>query len=185
MPAEPVHYFPTQDWEASHKPLSLYTGMGEGQMYTDSFSAMGSSAQDQLSAHSMDWNTFVTQGFNNTSPPTPELFLPTPQPQTAMAEESIIYHPLDEPEEEGEVLVGMGLYDTPEKYEEDPHLNNYRSTVSSLLGSNFRPREPQGKGLKLEETWEPPKSDDEDEDDNEEEEEEEEDQNSESAEVKA
>jgi hypothetical protein len=79
-------------------------------------------------------------------------------------ESSVPYQPLEEPaEEEGEILVGMGLYDTPEKHDEDPQLNNYRSTVSSLLGSSFRPMEPRGKGLKLEETWEPPKSDDEDE----------------------
>jgi hypothetical protein len=67
---------------------------------------------------------------------------------------------MEEKEEEGEILVGMGLYDTSEKYEEDPQLNNYRSTVTSLLGSTFRHNEPTGKGLTLEQAWEPPKSDD-------------------------
>ncbi len=62
-------------------------------------------------------------------------------------------------------MIGMGLYDTPEKYSEDPQLDNYRTTVSSLLGSTFRPRESTGKGLTLEQAWEPPKSDDEDDED--------------------
>ncbi|MCH8947783.1 MAG: hypothetical protein IH789_09180 [Acidobacteria bacterium] len=75
------------------------------------------------------------------------------------------------------ILVGMGLYDTPETFDEDPQLNNYRSTVSSLLGSTYRPQEPRGKGLKLEETWEPPKSDDGEDDDDEDEDDDSEGQN--------
>lgn len=90
----------------------------------------------------------------------------------AMPQESPAFQTLDEPEDDGEVLVGMGLYDAPEKVNEDPQLDNYRSTVCSLLGSRFRPAEPQGKGLKLEETWAPPpKSDDGEEDEEEGEEE--------------
>ncbi|KAK4072515.1 hypothetical protein H0G86_012677 [Trichoderma simmonsii] len=109
-------------------------------------------------------------GYIDTTPPTPSSYMPTQPLQPTLPEAAI--QVLDEPEEEGEILIGMGLYDTPGKYEEDPHLNNYRSTVSSLLGSSVRPREPTGKGLKLEETWEPPKSDNEEEDEEEEEEEE-------------
>lgn len=108
-----------------------------------------------------DWNSFIMHGFNTTTPPTPETFPQTQLVQPAMSEEALPYEALEEPEEEGEILVGMGLYDTPDKYEEDPQLNNYRSTLSSLLGSRFGTQEPSGKGLKLEETWEPPKSDDE------------------------
>jgi len=112
-------------------------------------------------------------GYIDTTPPTPSSFPPTQPLQPAATEAAI--RVLDEPEEEGEILIGMGLYDTPGKYDEDPHLNNYRSTVSSLLGSSIRPREPTGKGLKLEETWEPPKSDDE-EDEEEDEDEDDEDE---------
>lgn len=119
-------------------------------------------------ANGFDWNTFIMQGFNSTSPPTPEAFPQAELSQPAVSEESIPYQALEDSEEEGEILVGMGLYDTPDKYDEDPQLNNYRSTVSSLLGSSFRRAEPRGKGLKLEETWEPPKSDEEDEDEDEE-----------------
>jgi hypothetical protein len=121
----------------------------------------------------LDWNQFIIHGFNSTSPPTPELVAPLPtQPGVSGGDNSPYQETVDEPEDEGEILVGMGLYDPPEKcyQQEDPHLNNYRSTVSSLLGSTFRPHEPQGKGLKLEETWEPPpKSDSDDEEDEEDE----------------
>lgn len=95
------------------------------------------------------------------------------QPQPAVSEDPVRYDTLEEPEEEGEILVGMGLYDAPEKYDEDPQLNNYRSTTSSLFSSTYRSNEPTGKGLKLEETWEPPNSDDGEEEDDEEEEEDE------------
>jgi hypothetical protein len=81
---------------------------------------------------------------------------------------------LEQPEEEeGEILVGMGLYDVPDKYDEDVGLNNYRTTLSSLLGGS-RGQESPGKGLKLEETWEPPESEEEDDDDDDDDEEEEE-----------
>jgi hypothetical protein len=72
------------------------------------------------------------------------------------AEECIPYQALDEPEEEGEILVGMGLYDAPDKSETDPSLDHYRMTTSDLLGSTYR----KGAGLKLEEAWEPPKEED-------------------------
>lgn len=166
-PLEALQYFPssTDDtWVTSQKPNSgsLYPGSTESQAFPELVPSGNSSAPNQTPA--ADWNSFIMRGFSNTSPPTPETFL-QPQQQAAVPipESSVPYQPLEEPaEEEGEILVGMGLYDTPEKHvEEDPQLNIYRSTVSSLLGSNFRPMEPRGKGLKLEETWEPPKSDDE------------------------
>lgn len=116
----------------------------------------------------LDWNSFIMQGFNNTSPPTPETFSQSQQPQPAVSETSMPYQALDEPEEEGEILVGMGLYDTPDKFDQDPQLDNYRYTASSLLGPSFRLPEARGKGLKLEETWEPPKSEPEEEEEDDE-----------------
>ena len=62
-------------------------------------------------------------------------------------------------EDSGKELVGMGLYDLPE-----PSLDWSPSLVEAT-----------GKGLKLEETWQPPEEDD-DEDEEEEEEEEEDDE---------
>jgi hypothetical protein len=124
-----------------------------------------------------DWNNFATNGFENssTTPPTPENFLPIQHPEPAFsAEESIPYHPLEDNEsDDGEELIGMGLYDTPEILKSptaDHQLDNYRAfMMSSMLGSGYVPprrAEPTGKGLKLEEGWTPP-SDDEDEDDDE------------------
>lgn len=123
-----------------------------------------------------DWNNFATNGFeNSTAPPTPENFLPIQHSEPAFPpEDSIPYHSLEDNEsDDGEELIGMGLYDTPEisKFPAaDPQLDNYRTfMMTSLLGSGYIPPrrpEPMGKGLKLEETWTPP--DDEDEDDDQE-----------------
>jgi hypothetical protein len=106
-----------------------------------------------------DWNNFAASGFeNSTAPPTPENFLPMQHPNPSCAiEDSIPFHPLDDTEE-GEVLVGMGLYDAPEKSLPDLQLDQYRSVMSQYLGSC--PQNTEGKGLKLEETWEPPASED-------------------------
>jgi hypothetical protein len=78
------------------------------------------------------------------------------------SEESIPYQPLEcgNEEENGEILYGMGLYDTPEK-QVDAQLDYHRSAISSLLGSTFTYPEQTGKGLKLEDAWEPPASEDE------------------------
>ncbi|KAK6834949.1 hypothetical protein PG987_009643 [Apiospora arundinis] len=91
-------------------------------------------------------------------PPTPETFQPVSQPEPAMpVEEPVVYQPEEESEEEGEILIGMGLYDAPDKSDMDPQLDHYRTSTSSLLGSTYR----KGAGLKLEEAWEPPKEDEE------------------------
>ena len=68
-----------------------------------------------------------------------------------------------EDEDEGEILIGMGLYDPPDKFDTDPTLETYRNSVAGLLGAAYKYPEPTGKGLKLEDAWEPPESDDEEE----------------------
>lgn len=160
---EPSQYMESDGWDMSQRSTHPYPGANDYNNTTEMFPSL-TAAKEQHAPHTngLDWNSFIMRGFNNTSPPTPETFLQPQQSQPALSEDAVPYQALDDAEEEGEILVGMGLYDTPEKCAEDPQLNNYRSTVSSLLGSTFRPSE--GKGLKLEETWEPPKSDDEDED---------------------
>ncbi|CEI39243.1 hypothetical protein FVEN_g10471 [Fusarium venenatum] len=147
---------------------------------TDACSMPATSAPVETAySHGWDWNNFIMHGFGSTTPPTPET-LPQSQLSQPAVSEDIQYQALDDAsEEEGEILVGMGLYDAPEKFNEDPQLNNYRSTVSSLLGSSFRGYEPSGKGLKLEETWEPPKSDDEEEEEEEEDDDDEEEEDEE------
>ncbi len=54
---------------------------------------------------------------------------------------------------------GMGLYDAPEKSQ----LEYHRSAVISLLGPAGSSPEPTGKGLKLEDAWDPPALEDDDE----------------------
>ncbi|KAI1132005.1 hypothetical protein F5Y10DRAFT_27392 [Nemania abortiva] len=96
-----------------------------------------------------------------TTPPTPEECQRVYHTQSVPPEESIPYQPLEEPnndEEEGEILVGMGLYDLPSKSDTDPELDHYHTSTSQLLNTTYR----SGKGWKLEEAWEPPASDDED-----------------------
>ncbi|KAI1663037.1 hypothetical protein F4813DRAFT_18352 [Daldinia decipiens] len=120
---------------------------------------------------SFNWdNTLSAHDFNScTAPPTPDEFQPVQQPQPMVTpEESIPYQSLEEPEEEGEILVGMGLYDPPCKTDEDPSLDYYRTTTSQLLDTTYRGR---GRGWKLEEAWEPPVSDDEEGDEDDEEDE--------------
>lgn len=162
--SDQVQYAQGAEWNESQKPCSAYN-FGENLSLAEPLPALHNQADARnAGAGELDWNSFIMQGFNNTTPPTPEAFSQTRQPPV-MPQGSMLYEPLDEPEEEGEILVGMGLYDTPDKVCEDPQLNNYRSTVSSLLGSPYRQQEPKGKGLKLEETWEPPAKTDDDEDD--------------------
>ncbi|TGJ86176.1 hypothetical protein E0Z10_g2603 [Xylaria hypoxylon] len=109
-----------------------------------------------------DWHTYTPQGLQScTAPPTPDEFQGVHQPQSVPSEESIPYQPLEQPEseeEEGEILVGMGLYDLPSKADSDPELDHYRTTTSHFLDTTYR----SGKGWKLEEAWEPPATDDED-----------------------
>lgn len=119
-----------------------------------------------------DWNQFAAHGFDiPTSPPTPDNFLPMQhQGTTFEVEDALPYHSLLDDEQGGEELIGLGLYDTPEKAAPlDPQLDNYRNLMmSQLMGPPPRKVEQTGKGLKLEETWNPPASDegeDEEEDD--------------------
>ncbi|KAF2681541.1 hypothetical protein K458DRAFT_243789, partial [Lentithecium fluviatile CBS 122367] len=77
-------------------------------------------------------------------------FLPIQHPATQQE----THTPDEEMEDSGKELVGMGLYDIP-----DLSLEWDSAQV-----------EPTGKGLKLEETWQPPEEDDNEEDDDDEEE---------------
>ncbi|RDA89534.1 hypothetical protein CP533_2936 [Ophiocordyceps camponoti-saundersi (nom. inval.)] len=143
-------------WDFSQRATPLYTPTSSnGQSVSEPMAAAVTQQQRPLAA--ADWDAYVMQGYDATSPPTPE------NPPAMQSQEPVPYQ--TQAEEEGEILVGMGLYDGPEKLQEDPQLNNYRSTVSCLLGSSLRPLEPRGKGLKLEETWEPPRSEDDDDED--------------------
>lgn len=151
-------YLPVEGWNLPPQQVPSYVSTNAG---TEPFPALTSDFAPASSAAA--WASFVSQGFNSTSPPTPENLPQSQQPKPAVSsEESIPYQALDDPEDDGEILVGMGLYDAPEKVDDDPSLSHSRSAFSSLLGTSYRSTEGTGKGLKLEEAWQPPESDDED-----------------------
>lgn len=157
----PPQYLDQGAWDIPQQP-SQYPA------YAEALPALThASSLDTPAANNMDWTSYMPHGMGNTTPPTPDSFICLPSSEPTVSEDTVPYEALDktEDEEEGEILVGMGLYDTPDKYEEDPQLNNYRSTAGYLLGAPYQRKEPTGKGLKLEETWVPPQSDDDDEED--------------------
>lgn len=125
-------------------------------------------------ATSTEWNSFAAHGFAAPrTPPDNNCFSAAEPSQARIPSEGSIVacQEQDDEQPEGEILVGMGLYDPPEKEVMDPTLQSYRSSVAQLLGSAYKFPEPTGKGLKLEDAWEPPENlddDDEDEDENDE-----------------
>jgi len=164
---------PYQNYPASSFQSNTdYNAIETASLPHTNFVQQSTSKLDSSMYSHFDWNNFAVNGFesSSTAPPTPENFLPTQHPEpTFPAEESIPYHPLSD-SDDGEELIGMGLYDTPEPTKtlsSDPQLANYRTLMMSHLLGAGRRVEPVGKGLKLEETWNPPPSDDEEEEDDE------------------
>lgn len=150
-----------QVWQQTYNPMQ----------HSGSSTAVSSAEMPKLEMMA-DWEAFRAHGFDKyATPPTPEDYVSRPPlPMAAMktevsiaatkvASEDTMPFPAvldDEDESEGEILYGMGLYDEPDR---DPVATLHRSTVFSLLGGAYP--EPTGKGLKLEDAWEPPVSDEE------------------------
>ncbi|KAI0397244.1 hypothetical protein F5Y17DRAFT_455163 [Xylariaceae sp. FL0594] len=154
LPATPG-YAPADQWMAAPQ-MALGCSNPKGSSDSSERSLVYSNQ-----ASFINWNAYAPYGFQTcTAPPTPEEFHYLQQPQTVPSEESIPYDPLDKPEEEeeGEILVGMGLYDLPSKTYTDPRLDHHRTTTSQLWDTTYS----NGKGWKLEEAWEPPTTDEED-----------------------
>jgi len=165
---QPLQYFPQASWATVPElsPPAPATAPMVDRLARSSTGTGSDGYSEGAPPSTVDsWNTFASHGFiSSNTPPTPQDFAQAPQAEPRLqSEESIPYHPLEEEggegEGEGEILYGMGLYDAPDK-PIDPHLQYHRSTISSLLGSTFTSSEPAGKGLKLEDAWEPPASDD-------------------------
>lgn len=110
-------------------------------------------------------NLSVSQAFMNasTTPPTPETFPLQDQfqPQYINSESSLFSLDHDTTEDEGEVLVGLGLYSAPEKTAPkpvvEPHIVEMYARAGVPISPEMAGMGKGGKGLKLEETWEPPK----------------------------
>ncbi|KAF6843810.1 hypothetical protein CMUS01_01729 [Colletotrichum musicola] len=156
-------YLPVEGWNVPQQAPPAYVSSETAGYASEPFPALSTTLPDLTpSSTSTSWNAYPMNGFPSTSPPTPETLPQAQQAQPIVPnEDTIPFQPLDEPEEEGEILIGMGLYDAPDKYDNDPQLDASRSAMSSLLGG-YVAREGTGKGLKLEESWQPPESDDED-----------------------
>lgn len=152
----PPQYVSRGPWEAQHEANPSDYSTERSPVASASFS----SSSTGQSYFSLDTSNHIQVLDHYTAPPTPDDIQPVQQSEPMVpAEDSIPYQPLEESEEEeGEILIGMGLYDAPDKTDEDPELDNYRTSASHLLGTTYR----RGQGLKLEEAWEPPASDDED-----------------------
>ncbi|KAK3984794.1 hypothetical protein QBC44DRAFT_312864 [Cladorrhinum sp. PSN332] len=130
---------------------------------------------------SLGWDSYSTSSVmltQHTAPPTPEDFacaLPLSLEQTPAKVEPVeevqmqVQEELNEDDNEGEILYGLGLYDPPSLPKSDS-MDLHRSTIFSLLGG-AEPPVPKCR-LKLEEAWEPPVSDDDDDDDDDDDEEE-------------
>ncbi|ESZ96525.1 hypothetical protein SBOR_3027 [Sclerotinia borealis F-4128] len=160
--AAPTSYAFDQMYNSDHTTLEN-TMMDVQASYTNN-------NQDPTMYSHFDWNHFAANGFEDgTAPPTPDSFLPIQHPEPSFtSEESIPYHSLSGDELEGEELIGMGLYDTPDHSKtspSDPQLDNYRMMSSQHFGNSYRRPEPARKSLRLEETWQPPCERDDDKDD--------------------
>ena len=100
------------------------------------------------------WTESLAEFPSYTNPPTPD-FLPIQHPSDTWNEQ--IEEPTRSPpaRKQSMELVGMGLYDSPS--------NGVSESGMSYLqqhGSGQSQRESLGKGLKLEETWQPPEEED-------------------------
>lgn len=162
----PQQQYYSPGWNVSAAPITnTVPTMSSMQTTAESYAPISTQCDYSTNQSQVDWNNFAAmQSFDHrvTAPPTPEDLPKMQQIEPALPrEEAIPYQPLEEDEEEGEILIGMGLYDTPEKDIFDPTLDNYRNRLS-MLGASFDYPESKGKGLKLEETWEPPPMDDDD-----------------------
>ncbi|KAH0493863.1 hypothetical protein TgHK011_000509 [Trichoderma gracile] len=133
----------------STNPSPLAMQQSNQQSYLPKFSPPSPMMRDG----SMDWSP-LTLSQRSTSvesnPPTPCGFA-TQQLQPAAPEPA--FQVVDEPEEEGEVLVGLGLYDTPGKYVDE---SSYTFNTFSELGMPMLPRQHTSQHLKLAEGWTPP-----------------------------
>ncbi|TDZ31661.1 hypothetical protein C8035_v001411 [Colletotrichum spinosum] len=156
-------YLPVEGCNYSQQAPPAY--VSEGAAYAEPFPALPTTLPDLTpSSTYTSWNTYAMNAYASTSPPTPETLPQSHQPQPIVpSEDAIPYQPLDDAQGEGEILVGMGLYDAPDKYDTDPQLSASRSAMSTLLGGTNLLCKPEGtgKGLKLEESWQPPETDDE------------------------
>lgn len=155
----PQQIYTSPVWNASGAHASVAATMGSGPFDTGSVYAPVSVPDYVEPSHSpVSWANAPTICYdqNMTAPPTPEDLPKVQHAEPMVVKEECFAASEAQEDEEGDILIGLGLYDPPEKlpYHEE----------GGLLSASF---EPKGKGLKLEDAWEPPASDDEDDEDGE------------------
>ena len=120
--------------------------------------AQASSTTSAIGYPTQAWAESLRPFPTHTAPPSPD-FLPIQNPMDVWDGSLGPVNPL--PRKQSKELVGMGLYDQP-----DRTSFSMGSINESYVGSyGIDPQ--QGKGLKLEETWEPPEEDKESDDEEE------------------
>ena len=163
----PVGY----DLDSSYRSCVGFDSSGQAP-YPNIPVAFGNSNYSSMDYSTQTWAESLSTFPSYTNPPTPE-FLPIQLPSdlwqglTGNSTTNL-------PKKQSKELVGMGLYDNPTCENLDLETTISQSFGDSLLHSQ---QESTGKGLKLEETWQPPEKDDASEaDDDDEDEEEDEDE---------
>ncbi|RKF75102.1 putative cell morphogenesis protein las1 [Golovinomyces cichoracearum] len=128
--------------------------------------------EDSFSYFHLNWNTPHPRHMDKNVmdlPPTPHDTLPCLSDHAVcLPEDAPPIH--DQNKEEDEILIGMGLYDHPESVKSSfvPPYDLFCShPTSELTLAKTAYEESQGRGLKLEERYIPPISDDEEDDENE------------------
>ncbi|KAI9678608.1 MAG: hypothetical protein M1817_005665 [Caeruleum heppii] len=83
-------------------------------------------------------------------------FLPIQHPEPVKTTDPQRPFSSSQPQPEKGELIGMGLYDAPEREPTpDPELQLYRQQLHGLFGASASTNAVAGRGLKLEETWTP------------------------------
>ncbi|ORY17136.1 hypothetical protein BCR34DRAFT_475224 [Clohesyomyces aquaticus] len=138
-------YAPSQDGRGSQSSESSWQDPNQ---HASSYAAstFSTPSTEPLPWYLREWarknNSQITNSGNGSSD-----FLPIQHPS---ATESAVEDEDEEMEDSGRELVGMGLYDLPEP---------------DLAWTSSKSSEGTGKGLKLEETWQPPEDDEDDDED--------------------
>ncbi|TQS33616.1 hypothetical protein Golomagni_06031 [Golovinomyces magnicellulatus] len=129
--------------------------------------------EDSFSYFGHNWNTHHPRHMEKyimDLPPTSHDTLPCLSDHaTCLPEDATPIHDQTEEDDDDEILIGMGLYDHPESLK-SPFVSPYDPFCSYPTTELTRAKcafgESQGRGLKLEERYTPPMSDDEEEDEN-------------------
>ena len=159
-------YEPSQDYQINNpRSMSMINTTND---YFDQTNSLYTSPLEQVSESypifspvpyaPSTWTSSLSTFSNQTAPATPELL---PNQEILVAPQNDTLEQASLPKKESKELIGMGLYDGPDR-------NSW--SFDSMLGEPttlFASQQPEstGKGLKLEETWEPPEEEDDSDDD--------------------